>query len=325
MNNRHDLDLSALRCLTVLIEERSVTRTAERLGLSQPAVSHALARLRRRFSDALLVRAAGGMVPTPRAVEIDATAREIARALDRLDDRERPFDPNTVRARFVVTVPEYFERVLAPAMMARLLREAPNVSVELRAPNPDLARDWLDSGEIDFRLAWIHRPRPESRFGKLPEDRLVCLVREGHPVVGERLRAGDFFDLPHVRPSVAVNREGDDGDVTLEQYLGLPFRRRPAARRLRVVLRVQSFSTIEQVVARSDAIATVPERATWDLDPRLRLRVMRPPVALPPLRGALYWHERNNADPQHRWFRHLLLETVRRIDRSSLSRPDFPA
>lgn len=284
--------------------------------MSQPAVSHTLARLRRYFSDPLLVRAGKHMVATPRATEIGGIAREILSAVDRLGTSGSSFAPETIRSKFVITVPEYVERALASRLVERLFREAPNVSIELRAPNRDLARDWLDSGEVDFRLAWIHAPRPESRVAKLPDDKLVCLVREGHPVVGDQLRPRDFFELPHVRPWVAVTRDGDQREVTLEQYVGLPFRHRRGARRVHLALLAQSFATIHHVVASTDAIATVPDRATWDLDPRLRLRVMRPPVALPPLRGALYWHERNNADPRHRWFRRLLLETARQITRA---------
>ncbi len=307
----NELDIHSLRCLTTLIGERSVTRAAERLGLSQPAVSHTLARLRRYFGDALLVRATGGMVPTVRALEIDASAREIVAAVDRLGRNEPDFDPATDRSRLVITVPEYFERRLAPPLLSRLQVEAPGVSIELRAPDPWQARDWLDSGEVDFRLAWIHEPRPESRFARLSEDRLVCLVRDGHPVVGERLRAADFFALTHVRPAIAVARDADPAHVSVEQYLGLRARRRGDPRRLRIGLLAQSFLTIPHVVATSDMIATVPERAVSDLDPRLRVRVMRPPLALPALRGALYWHERSNADQRHRWFRRLLLETSR--------------
>ena len=314
--NDLSLDIPALRCFVALMRERSVTRAAERLGLSQPAVSHILARLRQHFSDALLVRAATGMVPTARALEIDVAARDIVAAVDRLARPGRTFDPALERSTFVITIPEYFERVLAPALMARLQTEAPGVSVELRAPNPGLARTWLDSGEVDFRLAWIHDPRPESRFARLPEDRLVCLVRERHPSVGERLGIGDFFDLPHVRPAIAVapGLSADPASVTLEQYIGLPHRGRHRARRLRVTLRAQSFATIPYVVAQSDAIATVPERLARTIDPRLPVRVLRPPIALPALRGALYWHERSNADPRHRWFRRLLLDVARRVD-----------
>jgi DNA-binding transcriptional LysR family regulator len=141
-------------------------------------------------------------------------------------------------------------------------------------------------------------------------------VRQGHPAVGERLTINDFFALPHVRPAVAVapGLPADPGSVALEQYLGLPHRGRHGARRLRVALRAQSLSTIPHVVAQSDTIATVPERLVRALDPRLQVRVLRPPLALPPLRGALYWHERINADPRHLWFRRLLLDVARRID-----------
>lgn len=315
IHNMNDLplDMPALRCFLALMRERSVTRAAERLGMSQPAVSHVLARLRRHFGDALLVRAATGMVPTARALELDAAAHDIVGAMDRLGRSNRAFDPALERSTFVITIPEYFERLLAPALMARLQAEAPAVSIELRAPNPVLARAWLDSGEVDFRLAWIHDPRPESRFARLPEDRLVCLVREGHPTVGTRLGVGDFFELPHVRPAIAVapGTPADPASVTLEQYIGLPHRGRHRARRLRIALRAQSFATIPYVVAQSDAIATIPERLARTIDPRLPVRVLRPPIALPPLRGALYWHERSNADPRHRWFRKLLLDVAR--------------
>ena len=315
------MEVGALRCLVVLMRERSVTRAAQRLGLSQPAVSHILAALRRRFDDALLVRSAHGMLPTPRALEIVEAASGIVDAVDRLAGHRRRFDPATERCAFVITVPEYFERVLAPPLLARLETEAPGVAVELRAPNPDLSRAWLDSGEVDFRVAWIHDPWPESRFARLPEDRFVCLVRQGHPSVGERLRLDDFFGLPHVRPAVAVkarNLQADGGTLSLEQYLGVPHRLRDGAahhagRRIRVVMLAQSLATIPHLVAGSDAIATIPQRLARVIDPRLPIRILRPPLVLPALHGAIYWHERTNTEPRHRWFRRLLLYVARRV------------
>ncbi|MFZ5782494.1 MAG: LysR family transcriptional regulator [Pseudomonadota bacterium] len=320
MNNTATLELASLRCLIALMRERSVTRAARRLGLSQPAVSHILASLRGRFDDALFVRSAGGMLPTPRALEIVEAATEIVEAVDRLASDRRRFDPARERCAFVITVPEYFERVLAPSLLSRLQAEAPGVTVELRAPNPDLSRAWLDSGEVDFRIAWIHDPWPESRFARLPEDRFVCLVRQDHPQVGERLRVDDFFGLPHVRPAIAVkarNLQADGGTLSLEQYLGVTHRLRDATarhagRRIRVVMLAQSFATLPHLVVESDAIATIPQRLARAIDPRLPIRVMRPPLAFPTVHGALYWHERTNTDPRHRWFRRLLLEVARR-------------
>ena len=318
MNNDDPVELGALRCLIALMRERSVTRAARRLRLSQPATSHILAGLRRRFGDVLFVRSAGGMLPTPRALEIAEEATRIVDAVDRLSGERRRFDPTTERCAFAITVPEYFERVLAPPLLTRLQTEAPGIAVELRAPNPDLSRGWLDSGEVDFRIAWIHDPWPESRFARLPEDRFVCLVRHGHPQVGDRLRLEDFFSLPHVRPAIAVkarNLQADGGTLSLEQYLGVAHRGRDgvrhASRRIRIVMLAQSFATLPQLVAQSDAIATVPLRLAGTIDPRLPVRVLRPPLALPPLQGALYWHERTNTDPRHRWFRRLLIDVAR--------------
>lgn len=321
MNNIASLELSSLRLLVVLVRERSVTRAAEHLGLSQPAVSHALATLRRHFDDALLVRSSHGMLPTHRALELAEAAAGVVEAADRLVHPPQGFDPTSERCAFVITTPEFVERELAPPLLERLQREAPGVAIEMRAPNPDLSRAWLESGEVDFRIAWIQDPWPESRFARLPDDGLVCLVREGHPRVGRQLRLDDFFSLQHVRPFSALRphalQEGK-GSVSLEQYMGNlhPLRgiaARHAKRRIQIAMVVQSFSAIQRLVSQSDAIATVTERLAHTADPRLRLRILRPPLPLPPLRGALYWHERTHTSPRHRWFRRLLLQVAQQM------------
>ncbi len=321
MNKTASIELSSLRHLIVLVRERSVTRAAQHLGLSQPAVSHVLATLRRHFDDALLVRSSHGMLPTHRALELAEAALSIIEAADRLVHGRHGFDPASERCAFVITIPEFLERELAPPLLEHLQREAPGVAVEMRAPNSDLSRAWLDSGEVDFRIAWIQDPWPESRFARLPDDRLVCLVREGHPRVGPRLHVDDFFSLQHVRPFSALRthtlQEGK-GSVSLEQYMGVVHRLRGVAarhakRRIQIAMVAQSFSTIQQLVAQSDAIATVTERLAHTVDPRLQLRILRPPLPLPPLRGALYWHERTHTNPRHRWFRRLLLQVAQRM------------
>jgi DNA-binding transcriptional LysR family regulator len=318
-NKMTSIELSSLRHLVVLVRERSVTRAAQHLGLSQPAVSHALAMLRRHFDDALLVRSSHGMLPTHRALELAEAAAGIIEAADRLVHARQGFDPASERSAFVLTIPEFLERELAPPLLQRLQNEAPGVAVEMRAPNPDLSRAWLDSGEIDFRIAWIRDPWPESRFARLPDDRLVCLVRAGHPRIGARLELDEFFSSPHVRPFSALRThtlQDGKGTVSLEQYMGVVHRLRGVAarhakRRLRIAMVAQSFSTIQHLVAESDTIATVTERLARTVDPRLRLRILRPPFAFPPMRGALYWHERTHTNPRHRWFRRLFLEVAR--------------
>src|SRR5438132_11765881 len=125
------LEVASLRCLITLLRERSVSRAAHHLDLSQPAVSHMLARLRRYFDDPLLVRSGQGMLPTPRALELSDEAHAIVEAMDRLSQVRQVFNPAKEERAFVITLPEFLERVLAPPLLERLQREAPNVAVEM--------------------------------------------------------------------------------------------------------------------------------------------------------------------------------------------------
>lgn len=330
MLEMHDIDLPSLRCLVALLDLRSVTRAAERLGLTQPTVSHSLARLRKHFGDPLLVRGRGEMIPTSRALALYDIARSALHSIDRLSVAPGAFRPEHERSTFVLTIADYFEAVLAPRLFAKLRQVAPGVRIELRPPNPTAVRTMLESGEVDLRIGWVHDPWPELRFAKLFEDRFVCLARRGHPTIGQRLRLKDFFDLDHIRPAAALRATGPDADVgllTLEQYLGLPTspgRQRTrarassaaspdaqAARRIRVAMVAQSFLTLLWIVANSDAIATVPARLARTIGRELPLRVFAPPLAMPSLRGALYWHERTNHEPRQRWFRAPVSELAR--------------
>jgi DNA-binding transcriptional LysR family regulator len=327
MENDFSVELPALRCFDVLMRERSVTRAAERLGLSQPAVSHALARLRRRFADPLLVRDAQGMTPTPRALGLHEAVRDVLAAMERLEQPVRSFDPSRERSRFVVTVTDYFERLLAPLLLDRLQREAPGVCIDWQSPRPASARARLENGEVDLRLGWVHAPWPGLRYSSLFADRLVCLVRADHPRIGRRLRLADFFELAHVRPGIAVSSEpssDDTSSVTLEQYLGLAASPRRGAtapastrgweayrhRTLRIAMLAQNFLTIPSVVAHTDLIATVPALLTRDAGIPPSVRVLQPPLDLPTLLGALYWHERTNTEPRHRWLRAVIAEVA---------------
>lgn len=327
-----DIDLPSLRCLVALLDLRSVTRAAEHLGLSQPTVSHALARLRKRFGDPLLVRGRGEMVPTQRALALHDTARLALQSIKRLSAPPGTFRPEDERSTFVLTIADYFEVALAPRLFAKLREVAPGVRLELRPPDPAAARRMLESGEVDLRIGWVHDPWPGLRVAKLFEDRFVCLARRGHPAIGRRLRLKDFFDLAHVRPAAALRAAGPDADLgqlTLEQYLGLPVapgRHRArgkssltatselhAARRINVAMITQSFLTVPWVVANSDAIATVPEQLARTVSRELPLRVLASPLVMPPLYGGLYWHERTNRDPRQRWFRALVSEQAKNL------------
>lgn len=331
MKHETDIDALSLRCLVATVRERSVTRAAHAVGMAQPALSHVLARLRRRFGDPLLVRGNGGMTATPRALELAAAAADVLSEMQRLHTPDS-FDPAREESRFVVTVTDYLERLLAPALVQRLLTEAPGVCVEWRTPNAAMAREWLENGEVDLRLAWVHAPWHGLRFTRLASDRLVCLAREGHPGVGRRLTLAQFMAASHVRPAIAVT-SGKARRLppllTLEQYLGVPETaagyvpaRKPvngagatwhALRHaeVRVGVLAQSFLAIPRLVVQSDLIATVPDLVLRGEHRVEGLRVLAPPLELPALQGALYWHERANGDARHRWFRRLVAAVAR--------------
>ena len=296
------MDVALLRTFSVLITERNVSKTAERLNLSQPAVSHALDRLRKLFDDPLLIRAQGRMTPTVRALELVGDVNTILVDLEQLTAAKVPFDPKTTRAKFVLSATEYLEYILVPTLLARLQREAPGLDVEIRSPNPNraLALSSLEQGELDLQLAWLPAPLPSQRFRRLFSDRLVCLVRQDHPTVQGSLSLEQFLTLPHIRGSRGSQVTGRSIDTAV------------AARgaKLRLLLRVENFLTIPFVVAQSDAIAAIPEELARDFAESLPLQILEPPLKLPHLRFGMYWHERIHNDKRHQWFRKLLADVA---------------
>lgn len=338
MKHDEDIDPWALRCLVAVVLEGGVTRAAERLGVGQPALSHVLARLRRRFNDPLLVRGQSGMAPTPRALYLAQVAQDVLATMEQLGRNPDDFDPSRERGRFVVTVADYFERLLAPALLARLAQEAPGASVEWRLPNPALVRGWLERGEVDLRIAWVQAPWPGLRFTRLFTDHLVGLVRKGHPILGARPSLEQFLSARHVRPAVAL-ADTEPGlrlgtHLSVEQYLGMwasaipgKTRRSPTGRSPRdidhdqalrastveVSMLTQSFLSIPELVLNTDLVATVPQLMFKNHPPHRSLRLFEPPLNLPPMPGALYWHERTQDDARHRWFRRLVTDVAKAV------------
>jgi DNA-binding transcriptional LysR family regulator len=299
-----NIDIHLLRSFLVLMAERNVSRAAERLSISQPAASHALGRLRVLFGDPLLLRSRDGMAPTNRALEIERSLSGLLTALDDLVAPRGRFHPELSRRTFVVTVTEYAEFVLAPSLIARMSAEAPHMRVHMRGPDPDRILDLLATGEVDLRFGWLQKPTPSLRSQQLFQDRLVCIARRDHPAIGGTLTLDQYMSLPHVRPHftgrTTTGRVVDEAVAKLGGALNL-------------ALLVHNYLTVPFSVAQSDLIATVPARLAAPFLTLLPLRVLEPPIRLPRMRYAAYWHERNHKDPGHQWIRRLLLETARKL------------
>lgn len=292
--NITNLDVRLLHWFDILISERSVSRSAQRLNISQPAMSLALRRLRRMFRDPLFVRAHNEMVPTPRALELVVPIRRILEELATLVEGAASFDPQTANGQFTITVPSYISFLLLPRLIRRIEKKAPGISLDIRSSNREHAIEWLEKGEIDFRIGWIKEPPDTLRFKTLYRDHFVCLARKDHPEVGRKLTLEQLCAVPHVR--AMVHKNSDSGrliDQTLDA-LGM---------RIRIALLVQDSLIVPYVVANSNLIAVVPARLAQGISRQLLIRVLPVPIKLPEQNIALYWHERTHRDAAHEWMR----------------------
>ena len=299
--NTSALDLQLLRCLAALVETGSVFGAAGHLGLSQPATSHALARLRRLLDDPLLVRSGRGMSSTPRARELAGEARAVLDRVAALLAPSGPFDAAAEAGPLVISAPEYVEHLLSPHFARLLQEEVPQARLRVRPPDPPVAERHLQSGELDLRLGWVQDPSPAMRSRLLFTDGFVCLVRQGHPAAKGELTLEQYAGLTHIRAQAAVP---STANRLIDKALG------KVGSRLRVPLVVPSHLTIGRVVASSDYVATVPRCIARTLVKHLALRMLPSPVRIPTLRVAMYWHERVHRDPRNRWLRAFVLRAV---------------
>jgi len=298
------LDLNLLVVLETLLDTRSVTTTADRVGLSQSATSHALARLRMALADPLFVRSRAGLVPTERALALAGPLRD---ALDRLRQVVAPpaaFDPATAKRRFVVLTADYAELVLMPTLVARLARSAPGIDLGLVTSDED-PLEQLARGEVDAFIGpmrWGYS-RADIRERRLFDEHFVCIVRADHPMAGKTWTLAQFAALDHALIAPRA-RPGSPVDTLLEQH-GL-------ARRIAITL--PHFLVAPFIIAGTDLVLTIPERVARTFAAFLPLCAVDPPADLAGFTMGLMWHERRHVDPAHAWLRGELAAVAKEID-----------
>lgn len=292
------VDLSLLAPLDALLQEGSVTRAARRMGLSTPAMSHCLARIRTQLGDPVLVRAGRTMVLTPRAESLKPRVRALVTEATAALSPEAVFAPASMRRAFVVSASDHVLTVLGATLDAAVRDAAPGVALRFVPVSADDAGA-LREGALDLAVGIYGQLPPELRTRPLLTDRFVCVVRHDHPDVGARLSLEDFVRLDHVQ----VAPRGQPGGYVDDQ-LRLHGLSRNVARA------VPYFVTALHLVAQSDYVLTVSERVVRALAPTLRLRVLAPPLDLRPYALSLVWHPRFDADPGHRWLRERFVDAA---------------
>lgn len=295
-----ELDLNLLVAFDALLQEGSVTRAARRVGISQPAMSNALKRLRLALEDELLVRAGGGMVPTPRALELHGPVRSALATLHRALNHDATFDPASARRHFRIVSTDYAEMVLLPGIAESLRERAPSVDLTVRPMGPELPG--LAAGQLDLAVG-VFRDVPAGHVQQaLFRDRFVCVARADHPRLQGGLDLDTYCDLQHVLISASGRGPG-----VVDHFLEREGRSR------RVALRVPHFVVAPMVVARTDMVLTLASRLACRLAPMLNLQVLAPPLELPTFTIRQLWHERYRHDAGHRFLRGLVAEVARSV------------
>jgi DNA-binding transcriptional LysR family regulator len=284
-----NVDLGLLASLQALIEERSISRAAERMFLSQPAMSRAFDRLQETFGDELLVRTKQGYEPTHRALHLYA---ELEHLLPRLNGllRADEFQPATATDTFRIAATDFATSVLFPAFMARLTAVAPSVSLEI-IPWDDGVFRKLESNAIDLAL-WVNTAPAEFRTQVLFEERFMCLVRKHHPAGKGAFTLERYLSYPHALVNLAQQRQGVI-DKALEDK-GIE---------RRVQLKIPYFASAAWVIEHSDMILTVPKRLATRLVKISATRMIEPPKELSAFNYIQVWHPRLDSDPAHVWLR----------------------
>jgi DNA-binding transcriptional LysR family regulator len=295
------VDLNLLAVLDALLSERNVTRAARRLGLTQPATSHALNRLRALFSDPLLVRGTGGMIPTPLAEQLAVPLRRGLLELQQVVQLDLGFEPARSTRAFAVATADYPQLTGLPRLLAHLSEEAPSVNLAIVPLGASLAAR-LESGELDLVLSGAETEENLGLDRRLMRtliirDSFVCATRHDHPGIRTGLDLETFVTWPHLLVSLTGRGSG-----IVDNALSSLGRSR------RIAVRIPHFSGAPSLLARSNLIATLP-KAMADYGTRLeQLRLFEPPLALPRAEVYLWWHERVQYDPAHAWFRAALLK-----------------
>ncbi len=300
--NLSAIDLNLFLVLHAVLEERSATRAAARLHVTQSAVSNALARLRQLLGDPLVVRSGRGLVPPPRAEQLAPLLREATDRLAQAVDRRGFVAAESTRT-FTIALADSHQACDVPRIARAFATRLPRAALRVVSADYLAASDGLTTGDVDVAFAPQQAVQPGMRSSRLFEERAALVVRSGHPLVRRRMTREQFNALPHVDVHVVLGRPGTGHRVAQRGWEKAQVRRR-------VVVTVPYFMTAAMVAAETDCVAGLPDRLAAVCVRLLPLKRVDAAFPLPRLTTVMVWHERTEADPGARLFRQLVSETV---------------
>ena len=299
--NLKETDLNLFIAFDVIYTEKNLTKAGQVLGITQPAVSNALSRLRELFGDDLFIRTSKGMIPTPVANQIIKDVRSALSLIQNTISETEKFDPSIAEMTFKISIGDSSEYRLLPLLIKELAEVAPKIKVETYlTPRKDAPRE-LASGTIDFSIDPPVHSDPHLRHEKIYEEDYVMIVRKDHPILDvKEITIEDYLKLSHIHIS---NRKTGLGHVDMALYrLGLS---------RDISLRAQHFLVAPYIVEQSDLAITTTKGFAVDRD--LAWREL--PFDIEPLVLHLYWHEAKDSDPSSKWMKDLMLKTYGKLQK----------
>ncbi len=314
--NIEKVDLNLLVYLDVLLRERNVTRAASYLGITQPALSNGLRRLRDLFDDPLLVRTSEGMTPTERALELQPVVRSVLAAVERAVQPKKPFEPAAATRVFRIMASDYAEGTLIPAVLERLREEAPGVALDIMTPS-DVSYLNVEQGKVDMVI---------NRFDSMPQsfhqttvwqDSFSCLLSAGNPIV-DGFDLESYLQAQHVWVSKTGMGVGVGVDPSAGQDLGwVDEALARIGRKRHITVYTRHYQVAVRLAAQKHLVVTVPSKLAQQMrnDPQIAIKI--PPFEIPPFELKMAWSPLLQRNPGHQWMRRLIAEVGQTLDRNS--------
>ena len=297
------LDLNLLVALDALLTERSITRAAERIHLSQPAASGALARLREFFGDELLVRVGAQMKPTPLGESLAAPVHNILLQIQTTVDQGLQFEPESSDRKFRIMCTDYMVSSLVNPLVQHFTKVAPSVQLDLISPNNTPKSD-LEKGEIDFLIMPVHFLSEDHPHISLFTEGFVCLGWNQNPLFNQTLSQTDFIEAKHISPRFGSSRKHSQDQILLQQNFGVT---------PNVEITTSTFGAIPPMLVNTLRIATCYSNLARQWVDILPLKSCPVPFDLPKVCWGLQWHKFRELDPGIQWLRRQLSEIAKNI------------
>ncbi len=301
MADLRNFDLNLLIAFDLLMEERNVSRAAERMFVSQSAMSHILQRLRQQLDDPVLVKTPRGMKPTARAKALTEPVRTVLREIEGLIRPADEFDPGTSQRRFVIAATDYMDFLVVPPLVERIARHAPNIDIHIKRTDVRFPENELENGDLDVVLGFDVMLKPAGYLKRdiLFTDRMTCLSNNDYaPAEGGTLSLEEYIAMKHLLISRTGTRIG-----MVDEWLAAQGLER------RIALIVPHFLSAPFIVAKTDMLLSLPLRIAEQFVRLAPLKILPVPIDLPDYDLVMVWHPLREKDPAHRWLREQILAT----------------